>query len=131
MSPVCQLTHKSEIEPYLRRCPHLNYYHLGDLDDCFWPHTRWYAWQAAGETTAIVLLYTAPDPPVLLAILNDNLAHMRLLLAAILPELPPQVYTHLSPGLADVLQATRYTLTHHGAHDKMVLTSPESSGAAD
>jgi len=67
---ICRDKHR--LENYLRRCPELNYYHLGDLDDFFWPDTQWYISEIENAVDAVVLLYTAGDPVVLLAIVNDN-----------------------------------------------------------
>ena len=93
------LTDKNQIACYLRRFPADNLYHLGDLDAFFWPHTRWLARMDGGTVTALALIYTGEDPPVLLAILNQNEAEMRLLLEELIPQLPEKIYSHLSPGL--------------------------------
>jgi ribosomal protein S18 acetylase RimI-like enzyme len=121
---IVQINNKQQIEQYLLRFPQFNYYHLGDLDDFFWPHTKWYARQENGEITALVLLYTAPETPVLLAILNNNREEMEALLAELVPTLKTNVYTHLSPGLEQFFEQD-YLLRHHGEHYKMVLTKPE------
>jgi len=118
------LTDKTHISSYLRKYPGINLYHLGDLDDFFWPHTRWLA-RLDGETiTALALIYTGEDPPVLLAILNENEAEMRTLLEELIPQLPAEIYAHLSPGLESCF-ASHYSLEDHGRHDKMQLTHPE------
>jgi ribosomal protein S18 acetylase RimI-like enzyme len=127
---MLQLNNKSQIETYLRRFARFNFYHLGDLDEFFWPHTRWYARQQGGEIRALVLLYTAPEVPVLLAILNDNQTEMEALLAELVPTLPEKVYAHLSPGLDDLFMPD-YQLKHHGEHYKMVLTDPAKLDAFD
>lgn len=111
---------KARLEAYLLKYPHLNFYHLGDLDDFFWPNTTWYAWEEDGEIKAINLFYTGLIPPVILAIENDNLEEQKKLLKANLPFLPPSFYSHLTPGLKDVLEAD-YDLNHNGEHYKMRL----------
>lgn len=116
-------TDKNALEHYLRRFPQLNFYLLGDLDDFFWPDTRWYVWPDSDQIHAVVLLYTAVKPVVLLAILNDNQPVLSGLLGKLIPELPPQVYAHLSPGLEQLFES-EYRCQHHGEHYKMVLTSP-------
>jgi GNAT superfamily N-acetyltransferase len=120
---IITLNNKQQIEEYLLRYPQFNYYHLGDLDDFFWPHTEWYTRQKDGEISALVLLYTAPDPPVLLAILNDNRGEMEALLEELVPTISTNVYTHLSPGLEKFFEKN-FRLKHNGEHYKMVLTSP-------
>jgi ribosomal protein S18 acetylase RimI-like enzyme len=122
MKPI-YLHDKKEIETYLLRHRHLNFYHLGDLDEFFWPYTTWYALKEGGEIKALNLFYIGIDPAVLLGIENDNPAEMKTLLDESLPLLPPNFYAHLSPGLEKVLEEG-YALDHHGEHDKMNLTDP-------
>lgn len=114
---------KDLLETFLRRYPHLNYYHLGDLDDFFWPDTRWYISQEQEEIKAVALLYTAVQPVVLLAILNQNLPHLSQLVQDIIPTLPDEVYAHLSPQI-ESLFLPNFSLQHHGEHHKMTLTKP-------
>jgi len=114
---------RGALETYLRCYSHLNYYPLGDLDDFFWPDTRWYVSKTGENIQAVVLLYKGADPVVLLAILNENRKPLTGLLEALVPGLPDTVYAHLSPGLEQVFQ-TRYDLDHHGEHYKMTLTDP-------
>lgn len=111
---------KKQIETFLLKHRRLNYYHLGDLDDFFWPHTTWYALENEGEIKALNLFYTGIDPAVLLAIVNENYKEMRVLLKSSFPILPPRFYAHLSPGLEKVLEKN-YSLEHHGEHYKMNL----------
>ena len=114
---------KNELETYLLKHRHLNFYHLGDLDDFFWPYTTWYALQDGDEIKALNLFYIGIDPPVLLGIENDNPEEIKTLLGESLPLLPPNFYAHLSPGLEKVLEEG-YALDHHGEHDKMNLVDP-------
>ncbi|MBZ0290279.1 MAG: GNAT family N-acetyltransferase, partial [Anaerolineae bacterium] len=60
MRPV-SLHSKAEIAAFLRQKPWLHIYHLGDLDDFFWPYTLWYASKADTNAAVdqLVLLYTA------------------------------------------------------------------------
>jgi RimJ/RimL family protein N-acetyltransferase len=116
------ITDKRILAAYLRRHADLNTYHIGDLDEFFWPQTQWHAAMRDGEIAAIVLLYTAPSPIVLLAILNDNEPEMRALLAHLLSDLPAEVYAHLSPGLENMLE-DKYRPKHNGEHYKMTLTT--------
>ncbi len=116
------LHNKKQIGTFLLKHRHLNYYHLGDLDDFFWPYTSWFALEDEGEIKALNLFYTGIDPAVLLAIVNDNYQEMEMLLKTSLPILPPGFYTHLSPGLENVLEKN-YSLEHHGEHYKMKLVN--------
>ncbi len=130
LNPPQPCSDKTLLEGYLRRYAHLNYYHLGDLDDFFWPDTRWYTLQEGIEISAVVLLYTAVEPVVLLAILNDNQESLSALLEGLMPSLPSQVYAHLSPGLEELFRE-KYRLEHRGEHYKMTLTDPGALGEID
>jgi ribosomal protein S18 acetylase RimI-like enzyme len=121
---------KNQIEAFLLKHRHLNFYHLGDLDDFFWPYTTWYALQEDGEIKALNLFYSGIVPPVLLGIENDNLEEMKTLLEASLPLLPAHFYAHLSPGLEDILE-NEYSLDHHGEHYKMNLIDPSKLDEID
>jgi predicted GNAT family acetyltransferase len=121
MLPVC-LHDQHLIEEFFRPHASLHIYSIGDLDDFFWPYTTWYA-LADGETLqAVALLYSGQIPPVLLAF-SEQEGRMADLIQALTPFLPAQFYTHLSPGLEQVLQKT-YDLEAHGAHYKMALKDP-------
>jgi ribosomal protein S18 acetylase RimI-like enzyme len=98
----------------LRADPALHLYELGDLDDFFWPNTRWFA-----RGDAIALVYTASELPVLVA-LGDAAE----LLGELRDELPARIYAHLSPGLVTNL-TPRFTDEPHGDFLKMILTAHE------
>lgn len=122
---LVRLTKRAAVEAFYRRDPARHLYELGDLDDFFWPHTVWYATEEAGEIRQVVLLYTAGDPPVLLATGEaEEWDRLRALLREILPILPAQVYTHVSREVLPVL-TERYTPESYGLHFKMWLTKPE------
>ena len=123
--PVRFIHDKQRLETFLLRYPTLNFYHLGDLDDFFWPYTSWLALEAEQDIQALGLLYVANDPAVLLAIVNDNEEAMRQLLRESLFLLPARFYSHLSPGLEEVLRP-HYRLSLHGEHYKMGLTNPDA-----
>ena len=118
---VVELMDRDVIASFLRRRPAAHAYALGDLDDFFWPHTQWLAWDDAGGIAQIALLYDEPDPPVLLALAEPPDASMRDLLAGIAPDLPASVYAHLSPGLVDVLGPRLVPATPPVEHRKLGL----------
>lgn len=115
-------TDKDRLRSYLLRQPQMNLYHLGDLDEFFWPHTRWYTRQKDGQLTAVALFYTGEEPPVLLAILNDNPDELNALIEELLPTLPQKIYTHLSPGIETLFEPQYKVLKDYGEHYKMALT---------
>lgn len=104
--------------------PALHLYSLGDLDDAFWPRTTWYS-----DGAEVVLVYAAPEIPVVLAF-TERPEAMRALLAEVEPFLPRRFYSHLSPGLADVLRA-HWADEFHGHYQRMVLADREPAGRVD
>lgn len=117
--PVVSLHDRGEIERYLRRNALIHLYELGDLDDFFWQHTTWYALKEAEYIQSLLLLYSAFNPPVLLAI-DENPPALRDLLQASIHLLPSRFYAHLSGDLPALL-ATHYRVVSHGLHYKMAL----------
>jgi ribosomal protein S18 acetylase RimI-like enzyme len=116
---VLSLHDAGEIERYLRQHTLIHLYELGDLDDFFWQHTTWYALKEAEHIQSLILLYSATNPPVLLAI-SENLLALRNLLQSSIHLLPPRFYAHLSGDLSTLL-AAHYRVDSHGLHYKMAL----------
>ena len=94
-------------------------YELGDLDPFFWPKTRWWVAWRDREVASLTLLYDAPGLPCLLALERSDTEAARGLLHHVEAELPQPFYSHLSPGLVDVL-ADRHREAH-GTYLKMTL----------
>ena len=120
--PVVRLDRPEQIEPALRRNVYLHIYALGDLDPAFWPFTTWYGLEAGGEIRAVLLLYTAFEPPTLMALGDPPHDDLHELLRSARPLLPPKMYAHLSPGCRDVLAPVRADV--RGPHLKMALREP-------
>lgn len=134
--PVISLSDRARLRAYLRRAPALHLYELGDLDDFFWPRTRWYALEDGGDLAAVALLYEAPEVPVLLALGEPaQAAPLTALLGELRDRLPPRLYAHLSPGLAGAL-APRFAGGPPGAlwklalADRAPLDGVDTTGAA-
>ena len=121
---VVELRDRGVIARFCRRRPAVHAYALGDLDDFFWPHTRWLAWEGDGGLEQLVLLYDEPDPPVLLALAEPPVDRMGELLEAIDADLPTSVYAHLSPGLVDSLAPRLVPSSPPVAHRKLGLVDP-------
>jgi RimJ/RimL family protein N-acetyltransferase len=124
--PPIELRDRSAIAALLRRDPRPHVYELGDLDDVDWPFTRWFGWESEGGVDGVVLLYTQPIVPVLLAIADDP-AHsserngsMAALIGAIRGELPEAIYVHVTAPLLEVL-AERYVVERAEPHLKLAL----------
>ncbi|HKV57969.1 MAG TPA: GNAT family N-acetyltransferase [Ktedonobacteraceae bacterium] len=116
---IVSLHDKSEIERFLRQNALIHLYELGDLDDFFWQNTTWYALKEAEQIQSLLLLYSAIDPTVLLAI-SENPPALRDLLQSAMHLLPPRFYAHLSGDLSTFL-AKHYRVDSHGLHYKMAL----------
>lgn len=122
---VVRLTERAELEAFYRRDPARHLYELGDLDEFFWPHTRWYGLREEGMVRQVALLYTAGEPWVLLATGEaEEWDRLRRLIAQILPLLPAEIYAHINSEVLPAL-LERYTPESHGLHFKMCLTQPE------
>ncbi len=115
---LVEIRDKQQILSYCLQNKFLHIYSIGDLDDFFWPLTRWYAWLNPG-IEALVLVYNAPDQPTVLA-LTDNISPMLKLLFSLSPLLPNNFYAHLSPGIDNYLEK-KYNLEDQGLHLKMAL----------
>ena len=88
---IVELRDRGAIARFCRRRPAVHAYELGDLDDFFWPYTRWFGWRADGRLEQLALLYDEPDLPVLLALAEEPESGMRDLLRRIAADLPPRV----------------------------------------
>ena len=127
---VAPWTDPAEIALFLRRAPELHLYALGDLDEEYWPHTRWYALRERETVREVALLYARGSPPVLHALTAGPPEGMRRLLAGMLPALPARLYAHLSPGCAEAL-APRYALRARTDSRKMALRDSTRAGEVD
>lgn len=120
MRRVANLRDKGRIESFLRRDPSLHVFAIGDLDEFYWPYTTWYALEEAGEILQMALVYG--DPPKIVHALTseDRTDEACELLKAIRRHLPHQLYSHLTPGIAERL-GDDYEVTRRGLLRKMIL----------
>jgi ribosomal protein S18 acetylase RimI-like enzyme len=128
-SHLFNLHDRAEIGAFLRHDPReigLHLYELGDLDDFFWPHTRWYGaregGQANGRLQDVILTYFGGDTPVLLGLSNTP-GRIAAMLGDLRPDLPTRLYAHLSGDAIRAL-AAHYLVEEFGLHHKMLLTDP-------
>lgn len=122
--PAVETRDRELIATLLRRDAAARAYEIGDLDEVEWPHTRWFGWDADGRLEEVVLLYTRPAVPVLLAIAPRGPSTSLRLLDELVDALPSPLYVHVSPPLLDALR-TRYDVEHAADHLKLALTSTE------
>lgn len=117
---LVELSDRPTIADFFRRNSRAHVYEIGDLDDFDWPHTRWFAWQG-DRLEQVVLLYSEPAVPVLIAISEEPDASMASLLRELLSTLPDALYVHVSPPLLDVFRS-RYAVDAADPHLKLALT---------
>jgi ribosomal protein S18 acetylase RimI-like enzyme len=117
------VTDRNQIEAFTRQDPFLHLYALGDLDPFYWDQTIWYASGSGAELDALILVYTAMDPPVVQALCAPGDQALPRLLRAAVPLLPDRFQAHLTPGVEAVLEP-HYHLQGVTPHLKMGLRRP-------
>ncbi len=127
MAPI-SLDNKNELYSYFARNKWLYIYNIGDLDDFFWPYTKWHGLKDNDDLKAVILLYSGLAEPTLLA-LSDDIDPLKQLMTEIKDELPKNYYAHLSPGVVDVLKDD-CTIEPQGQHYKMGLVDRSKLGGA-
>jgi RimJ/RimL family protein N-acetyltransferase len=116
------LRNKVELENFFRKNAGLNIYQIGDLDSFYWNYTKWYGLKDNNKLKAVMLLYTALELPVLLALSPENeLCYLKELVSSCIKVLPSRFYSHLSPGVDEILKKD-CKLNLHGHYCKMLLT---------
>ncbi len=117
---------KKEIYEFLSTDPALNLYLIGDLDDFFWPYTKWYALYDRGSVQSIALFYTGSVPASLLLFFSGDPHYHELLLRKIRSSLRGEFMVHLSEGLIKVFGPEKI-IRNLGSHYRMVLAGePEA-----
>ena len=120
----------ARLAAYLRRNRELHLYELGDLDDFFFPHTRWWG-SGDAELEALCLVYEGSFGATLLAFADPGAeAPMQSLLRAIEPRLPARFHAHLSNGLARSV-SRRFELTSRTPALKLALRDTGAVAAVD
>lgn len=111
------------IEAALRRDVGRHVYHLGDLDDEFFPYTRWFATFADSEIDQLALFFDRYAPPILLA-LTDDVDRMVEMLRDMCDLFPRRMHAHLSPGVVEALRPESEPALA-APHLRMQLTKPD------
>jgi GNAT superfamily N-acetyltransferase len=131
MSPdlrISEIRDKHVIEQFLREDPFMHLYGIGDLDDFFWPDTKWMAFTIAGRIRSIVLLYNDVKSPVLLALNHRKSFPVEMQRSKLGPFLPQNLNAHLTPDYRKLLES-EFNIKSTGIHYKMGLTdTPKSLG---
>jgi len=118
------------IERWLRRDAPTHVYALADLDDVFWPDTRWFAAGSGDDLAAVCLLLDKLSPPILYAVSPADDAPMRALLGWLEPRLPKRFFATLGVGHG-VQLAPEFEVDSHGEFLKMALEDPTRLAASE
>jgi ribosomal protein S18 acetylase RimI-like enzyme len=113
---VCRLTDRAAIRDYLNQDRCLMAYALGDLDNAFWPSSRFYGAYQGEDLTALLLLYDGLEPTVLTAF--GDVDGVRAIFEG--QALPGEIYYLFVPEMGALL-AEYYQLTHNQREWRMVL----------
>lgn len=120
MMEVNTIRDKTVILNFLSENPGLYLYLIGDLDDFFWPNTKWFAVTQNDSIKSIALLYSGETPTFLLFHEGDAV-YSSFLIKSIKNELPETFNVHLSPGLINIFGGENI-LKNYGHNLRMVLT---------
>ena len=110
---------KQTIYSFLSENPGLNLYLIGDLDDFFWPDTKWFAVVHNDSIRSIALLYSAEIPTFLLFHEGDPV-YPKFLIKSVKNDLPEKFNVHLSPGLINIF-GRENILKNYGHNLRMIL----------
>ena len=120
------LSNKKEIETFLRKHTSLFLYHIGDLDEFYFPLTQWYGLKTNNDLKAVILLYKAFQPIIIQALSSQKeLSYLKKIVQLCLDIFPDKFYAHLTPGVEGVLES-KYKLISKGEHYKMILKDKQS-----
>jgi ribosomal protein S18 acetylase RimI-like enzyme len=111
---------KKEILSFLKKNPGIYFYLIGDLDDFFWPYTKWFCLKENNEIRSLALLYSGVEPPTLLLFHEGNPAYATELLQTIRNGLPSKFFAHLGEGLMEQFSKNEIAEIY-GVHYKMLL----------
>ncbi len=111
---VREISDKTTLHRYLITDPVVAAYHLGDLDDRYFPFCRWWGADGEdGELKSVILLYSGLRLPAVLALGDPEGVDQILESPAVQHELPGRFYAH-------VLNGHLASLQHHYNVDKMI-----------
>jgi ribosomal protein S18 acetylase RimI-like enzyme len=121
---IVELHDRDRIAALCRRRPGVHAYALGDLDDFFWPHTRWFGLVEDEDLSQIAFLYQEHDPPTLHAIPEEPVDSMALLLEGLRGRLPERFECHVDERSLPTLLLDHVAARGPFRHVKMQLGAP-------
>jgi hypothetical protein len=87
-SHVKEIADKVVLESFIRQNPGLHLYIIGNLDDFFWPYTKWYGIIDNARLRSVFLIYSGSKLPVLFALEDTDKLQSENLLNSLVPKLP-------------------------------------------
>jgi ribosomal protein S18 acetylase RimI-like enzyme len=121
---VTPLTDRGEIERFLRRSEGAQIYALADLDDAFWPETRWFGTRAGGgELDALCLVLEKLALPIVYAVAGPRDPATLALVRALAPRLPSRFFVNFPVGFESVFSDTHEIVLQRD-YVKMRLDDP-------
>jgi ribosomal protein S18 acetylase RimI-like enzyme len=125
-----ELADRARLERFLRGDAPAQIYALADLDDAFWPDTRWFASaRADGELTAVCLVLEKLALPIVYAVAQPGDPATLALVAELRARLPERFFVNLPLGFAEVFAAS-HAIDPHGEYVKMWLPDGSALGGA-
>jgi GNAT superfamily N-acetyltransferase len=126
VSRVESLGERAEIERFLRRSAPAQLYALADLDEPFWPDTRWFGTRdARGELDAVCLVLEKLALPIVSAVAEPSHSPTLALLRELRPHLPGRFFVNCPLGYESAFSES-HEITPTGEYLKMTL--PDSAG---
>ncbi|MFX0093754.1 MAG: GNAT family N-acetyltransferase [Candidatus Hodarchaeota archaeon] len=113
---ITQLVNKNTIYKVLKKNVSLFAYHIGDLDNFFFPDCTWYGLFEEGEAHEIILIYTGLSTPTVLVFGLSS--KMPTLLKGIMNNLPDKFFCHYQKELEKYFLSD-YKMNYLGTHLKM------------
>lgn len=119
---------KERLHTHFEKEPYLFGYHLGDLDDFYFPHCQWMvAYLDRAHIEEAVLVYTGLDTPTVLAFgLSDLFGKLMNEAVSLFPD---RFFGHYQENVRDILRSL-YSEKPLGTHLKMVLRNFKPSDAS-
>jgi ribosomal protein S18 acetylase RimI-like enzyme len=123
------LEERAPIERFLRRSAAAHIYALADLDDAFWPDTRWFGARGGdGELEALCLVLEKLALPIVYAVAEPRDPATLALARALAPGLPRRFFVNLPVGYESAFSDT-HEIAPLGEYVKMRLEDADALAA--
>ncbi|MBY8984568.1 MAG: GNAT family N-acetyltransferase [Candidatus Lokiarchaeota archaeon] len=113
---IKQITDKDTLYNRFTKDIFLYAYHIGDLDDFFFPDCTWFGLEENGQLKEVILLFRGLKVPTLL--IFGSTEKVPYLIERIINKLPDRFYCHYQDDFHKFLESD-YNMTFLGTHLKM------------